>query len=101
MDATVANMKRRFFEPARRNKGAFIMAMLILVLGFYLIYPMVLILAMTFNVSADPLYGPTVWGLDNWATAFDRPGMWIALGNTFLVWGLTVMISFPTAILIS
>lgn len=101
MDATVANMKRRFFEPARGNKGAFIMAMLILVLGFYLIYPMVLILAMTFNVSADPLYGPTVWGLDNWATAFDRPGMWIALGNTFLVWGLTVLISFPTAILIS
>jgi iron(III) transport system permease protein len=77
------------------------MAVVLLVLGFYLIYPVILILINTFNVAQDALIGPRVWGLGNWRTGFDDPRLLRSLGNTIMIWGLTVGISFPFAVIIS
>jgi iron(III) transport system permease protein len=77
------------------------MAVVLLVLGFYLIYPVILILINTFNVAHDALVPPKVWGLDNWRHAFDDPRLLRSLGNTIMIWGLTVGISFPVAVIIS
>ena len=57
----------------RPGTGSFIMAMTILILGFYLIYPIVIILIMSFNTVEDVLIGSPVWGLDNWLEAWDNP----------------------------
>ena len=74
------------------------MMMTILVLGFYLIYPIVLLLIMSFNTAKDVLIGAPQWGLTNWTTAWDNPLLLSALFNSFLVWFLVAGISFPVAI---
>ena len=74
------------------------MMMTILVLGFYLIYPIVLLLIMSFNTARDVLIGAPQWGLTNWTTAWDNPLLLSALFNSFLVWFLVAGISFPVAI---
>lgn len=83
------------------TKAFFIMAVVLLVLGFYLIYPVILILINTFNVAPDALVGPRQWGLSNWTNAFDDPRLLRSLWNTIMIWGLTVGISFPIAVAIS
>lgn len=77
------------------------MAVVLIVLGFYLIYPVILILVNTFNVAPDALVGPRQWGLNNWTTAFDDPRLLRSIWNTVMIWGLTVGISFPIAVAIS
>ncbi len=74
------------------------MMMTILVLGFYLIYPIVLLLIMSFNTAKDVLIGAPQWGITNWTTAWDNPLLLSALFNSFLVWFLVAGISFPVAI---
>ena len=74
------------------------MMMTVLVLGFYLIYPIVLLLIMSFNTARDVLIGAPQWGLTNWTTAWDNPLLLSALFNSFLVWFLVAGISFPVAI---
>ncbi|HEV8712051.1 MAG TPA: hypothetical protein VGX03_04390, partial [Candidatus Binatia bacterium] len=77
------------------------MAVTILVLGFYLLYPIVLLLLMSFNTAQDVLVGPAKWGISNWITAWDHPQLLRSIGNTFLLWFLVATISFPIAIVIS
>ena len=91
----------RVGEFAHSHQGAFIMSLIILVLGFYLIYPVLLVLLQSFNVARDVLVGPRIWGLENWRVAFLQPGLIRSLANTFLVWGLVVGISFPVAVVIA
>ncbi len=86
---------------AAPSKAIFIMAAVVIVLGFYLIYPVILILVNTFNVAPDALVGPREWGLDNWRNAFDDPRLLRSLFNTIMIWGLTVGISFPIAVVIA
>jgi len=77
------------------------MASLLLVLGFFLIYPIILILALSFNTSDYIWFGERTWGLDNWRIAWQEPRIAQALRNTFMVWALVVGISFPIATLIA
>jgi iron(III) transport system permease protein len=77
------------------------MAVTILVLGFYLLYPVLLLLVMSFNTAQDVLVGPAKWGVSNWITAWDHPQLLRSIGNTFLIWFLVATISFPIAIVIS
>ena len=79
----------------RPGTGSFIMAMTILILGFYLIYPVIIILIMSFNTVEDVLIGAPVWGLENWTTAWDNPLVFEALFNSFLIWFLVAGLSFP------
>ena len=77
------------------------MAVTILVLGFYLLYPVVLLLTWSFNTAEDILVGPPQWGLSNWLTAWDHPYLLQSIANTFRVWFFVAAISFPVAIVIS
>ncbi len=92
---------RTLVERGRPSKGTAVMAAILLVLGFYFIFPIVLIMIQTFNVAASIFLGPPEWGLENWRTAFQSPGLWTALVNTFVIWGATVAISFPVAVVIA
>ena len=77
------------------------MLAILLVLGFFLIYPIVLILLLSFNTSEYIWFGDRVWGLDNWRVAWEDPRLFAALRNTIMIWALVVAVSFPTAVLIS
>ena len=92
---------RTLVERGRPCKGTAVMAAILLVLGFYFIFPIVLIMIQTFNVAASIFLGPPEWGLENWRTAFQSPGLWTALVNTFVIWGATLVISFPVAVVIA
>ena len=89
-------MTRRRATP---GSGTFIVAVLVLVFGFYIIYPVILIFINSFNIAGvaqDPH-----WSLDNWRTAFSKPEIWGSLRNTFLVYVSYTIISFPVAALIA
>ena len=47
------------------------MAVILIVLGFYFVYPVVLIAVNSFN-TAPSIINPPEWGLDNWRIAFRR-----------------------------
>ncbi len=84
---------------ATPGSGTFIVAVLVLVFGFYIIYPVILIFINSFNIAGvaqDPH-----WSLDNWRTAFSKPEIWESLRNTFLVYVSYTIISFPVAALIA
>ena len=87
--------------PARKGgSGTFIMAAIIISLGFYLVWPVLLVLSQSFNTS-DEVFATRQWGLDNWRVAFDHPRIFVALGNSFMIWGITAGLSFPIAISIA
>jgi iron(III) transport system permease protein len=77
------------------------MATTILVLGAYLLYPIVILLVLSFNTARDILVGPATWGLANWASAWAHPRLLPSLWNSFLVWLLVTGIAFPVAIAVS
>lgn len=83
------------------RKSTAIMAILILALGFYLIYPVFLILIQSFNTAPEILVGTPKWGLDNWRAAFSDARLLQALSNTIMIWTLVMLVSFPTATLIA
>src|ERR1700730_16886724 len=85
----------------RPGAGTFIMGATILVLGVYLIYPILLLLVLSFNTAADILVGPARWGLSNWLHAWAYPGLIRSLWNSFMIWLLVVGFSFPIATAIS
>ena len=84
--------------PAR---GTYIVSAMILVLGVFLIYPVLLILTLSFNTSETFFFGERTWGLDNWRNAFAEPGLFRALFNTVWLWLLSAGVAFPVAVSIS
>jgi iron(III) transport system permease protein len=85
----------------RPRKSTAIMAFILVTLGFYLIYPVFLILIQSFNTAPEILIGTPQWGLENWRVAFTQPELFKAVGNTIMIWMLVVLVSFPTATLIA
>lgn len=77
--------------------GTFIMAALIPVLSVFLIYPVGLILAQSFNLAPD-IYAGFEFGLENWRTAWDDPRILQSIFNSFFIWIATAVISFPIAL---
>jgi iron(III) transport system permease protein len=86
---------------ARLSAGHFIMAVLLLSLGYFLIWPILLLLINSFNAATDWFVEPRTWGLRHWQSAFLRPGLLRSLGNSLLVWSLTVAASFPIGVAIA
>jgi iron(III) transport system permease protein len=82
------------------GKGIFVMAVLILVFGFYIIYPIVLIFIQSFNAESV-IVGEYRFSFVNWIKAFEEPGTLESLGNTILVFFAYTAIAFPLAVLIS
>ena len=76
----------------------FVMASCIIVLSAYLIYPIVLLLILSFNTNPLFLVGSPTWGLSNWTDAWAFPGLLESIGNSFVVWFLESLFSFPIAI---
>jgi iron(III) transport system permease protein len=85
----------------RIGSGHVIMAALLITLGYFLIWPVILLLINSFNTAADWFVEPRSWGLTHWQNAFQRPGLLKSLGNTVLIWSLTVAISFPIGVTIA
>lgn len=83
------------------SKGLFVMATLLLTLGFFLIWPVLLLLINSFNTATDWFVEPRAWGLTHWQNAFQRPGLLGSLGNSMLIWALTVACSFPIGVAIA
>lgn len=91
----------RDVPAARPRSGHFIMAVALLALGYFLIWPVLLLLINSFNAATDWFVEPRVWGLRHWQNAFVRPGLLKSLGNSLLIWSLTVVFSFPIGIAIA
>ena len=85
----------------RPRRSTYFMAVLLVVLGFFLIYPIILILGLSFNTAEYIWFGEREWGLANWRVAWEEPRLLRALGNTLMVWILVVVISFPIATVIA
>lgn len=83
------------------TKGLFVMTAVLLALGFFLIWPVLLLLINSFNTAADWFVEPRAWGLTHWQNAFQRPGLLGSLGNSILIWALTVACSFPVGVAIA
>jgi len=75
------------------------MGVLILLFGFYIIYPIALIFVQSFNVSI--VVGTFEFSYENWRRAFEEPGTLESLWNTIFVYLAYTAISFPLAVLIS
>jgi len=88
--------------PAPRvTKGHFIMAAVLLSLGYFLIWPVIILLINSFNAAVDWFVEPRRWGVDHWVNAFQRPGLLKSLGNSLLIWSLSVAVSFPVGVTIA
>ena len=77
------------------------MAIVLVSLGYFLVWPVLLLLINSFNAANDWFVEPRVWGLAHWVNAFQRPGLLRSLGNSLLIWSLTVGISFPIGVTIA
>jgi iron(III) transport system permease protein len=77
------------------------MAVVLLSLGYLLIWPVILLLINSFNAASDWFVEPRTWGLKHWVNAFQRPGLLRSLGNSLLIWSMTVTISFPVGVTIA
>jgi iron(III) transport system permease protein len=93
------------FRPGggMRQSGVtkFVMAACIIVLGTYLVYPIVLLVILSFNTNRLFLVGTPQWGVDNWIHAWAFPGLLESIWNSFVVWFLESLFSFPIAIAIA
>lgn len=76
------------------------MAVLLILLGTYLIVPITLLGINSFNV-ATKVIDPPQYGLANWIVAFQHREMLSALGNTFLIFGSVTIIGMPIGVLIA
>jgi iron(III) transport system permease protein len=85
----------------RLTRGHFIMAVVLIALGYFLIWPVLLLLINSFNAANDWFVEPRTWGVKHWINAWQRPGLLTSLGNSLLVWSLTVTMSFPIGVAIA
>jgi iron(III) transport system permease protein len=85
----------------RLTRGHFIMAAVLLSLGYFLVWPILLLLINSFNAASDWFVEPRSWGLTHWVNAFRRPGLLASLVNSLLIWSLTVAISFPIGVAVA
>jgi iron(III) transport system permease protein len=77
------------------------MAVVLIALGYLLIWPVLLLLINSFNAASDWFVEPRTWGTKHWVNAFQRPGLLTSLGNSLLIWSLTVSVSFPVGVAIA
>jgi iron(III) transport system permease protein len=79
--------------------GTALMAVLIGFMGFYVLYPLVLILINSFNTAT--IAEPPAYGLQAWREAFSEPGIWRSLWNSIKIGLVLQVVALPTGIFIS
>src|SRR5438132_1314355 len=80
---------------------SFAMAANLIVLGAYLVYPVLLLLVLSFNQAPNTIVPPFEWGLGNWTEALSTPGLFQSLGNSLIIWSSVTVVSLPVAICIA
>ncbi len=75
------------------------MVLLIGSLGFYIVYPLALILINSFNIAT--IAEPPVYGLQAWQEAFGDDAVWESLWNTIKVAVALQAVSFPIGVFIA
>ena len=83
---------------ARLDIQALLCTAVLGVVGFVLLYPLLLLILTSFQV-AGPMQ-ESAYGLDNWWVALTEPGMLTAVLNTFKLTLVLQVISFPVGIFI-
>ncbi|MDH3444948.1 MAG: hypothetical protein OEN50_13545, partial [Deltaproteobacteria bacterium] len=78
------------------NSGTALMAVLIGCMGFYVIYPLGLIVLNSFNEAT--IAEPEVYGLGAWREAFSEPGIWRSLWNSIKIGIVLQLIALPLGI---
>src|SRR5438309_2074556 len=99
VDASAGRAARVGRWTRRLELGTVLCTLLLSVLAFVVLYPLVLLLINSFQVS-----GPgrtTTYSLTNWAAALAEPGVFTALVNTLQVVIVVQGISVPIAIAIA
>lgn len=94
-------MQSGISRSAKSGRGYLIMAAVLLSLGFFLVWPVLLILINSFNTAADWLVEPRSWGFAHWQAALTKPELLVTIWNSVLVWGWTAVISFPVGVSIA
>jgi iron(III) transport system permease protein len=79
--------------------GTLIMAALIGFMGFYVLYPLALILINSFNTAT--IAEPPVYGLKSWKEAFAEPGIWRSLVNSVKIGVALQIVALPMGIFVS
>jgi len=83
----------------RLDGGTLVMAVLIGLMGFYVLYPLVLILINSFNTAT--IAEPPVYGLRAWREAFSEPGIWRSLWNSVKIGIVLQIVALPLGIFLS
>ncbi len=79
--------------------GTALMAVLIGFMGFYVLYPLTLIVINSFNTAT--IAEPPVYGLKAWREAFSEYGIWRSLWNSVKIGIVLQIIALPMGIFIS
>src|ERR687892_256177 len=79
--------------------GTLLMALLIGAMGFYVLYPLALILLNSFNTAT--IAEPPAYGLAAWKAAFSEPGIVRSLWNSVKIAIVLQIIALPLGIFIS
>lgn len=94
---TAALPARGWLPPL--DGGTALMTVLIGFMGFYVIYPLVLILINSFNTAT--IAEPPVYGLQAWRDAFSEYGIWRSLWNSIKIGIVLQVVALPLGIFIS
>src|SRR4051794_18471841 len=79
--------------------GTALMALLIGIMGFYVLYPLILIIINSFNTAT--IAEPPVYGLKAWREAFSEPGIWRSLWNSVKIGIVLQVLALPLGIFVS
>ena len=83
----------------RLDGGVMLMALLIGFMGFYVLYPLTLILINSFNVAT--IADPPAYGLQAWREAFSEPGIWRSLWNSVRIGVALQIVALPLGIFVA
>ena len=90
-------LSRSWLPPL--DGGTALMAVLIAFMGFYVLYPLALIVINSFNTAT--IAEPPVYGLKAWREAFSEYGIWRSLWNSVKIGIVLQILALPLGIFIS
>jgi iron(III) transport system permease protein len=95
--ASAPTVARTWLPPL--DRGTLLMVLLTGAMGFYVLYPLALILVNSFNVAT--IAEPPAYGLQAWQIAFSEPGIVRSLWNSVKIAIVLQIIALPLGIFIS
>ncbi|MGH7852174.1 MAG: ABC transporter permease [Candidatus Binatia bacterium] len=90
-------LSRSWLPPL--DGGTALMAVLIACMGFYVLYPLALIVINSFNTAT--IAEPPVYGFKAWREAFSEYGIWRSLWNSIKIGIVLQVVALPLGIFIS